>query len=165
MVAISIDEALNELSSSVDRLAVTIQPFQAFLAYSQGETFLQKLSQTSQNSHCTCVVRGIPAKTTMAMVEENFNLQLSRESLCIAHSVVDETEGNSCAATVTFQSEKEGRQRSCETLKNEFNGSRWLGTTSTISVVDDFMGLTPLSGAADAKIQYVHTSSHHSALT
>lgn len=142
MVAISIDEALNELSSSVDRLAVTIQPFQAFLAYSQGETFLQKLlaeseeetnripsfvgglkpgahviaskpafqqtlppafSQTSQNSYCTCVVRGIPAKTTMAMVEENFNLQLLRESPCIAHSVVDETEGNSCAATVTNQ--------------------------------------------------------------
>lgn len=48
MVAISIDEALNELSSSVDRLAVTIQPFQAFLAYSQGETFLQKLLAESE---------------------------------------------------------------------------------------------------------------------
>lgn len=42
------------------------------------------------------------------MVEENFNLQLSRESPCIAHSVVDETKGNSCAATITFRSEKEG---------------------------------------------------------
>lgn len=33
---------MDELSSSVDRLTATVQPFQAFLAYSQGETFLQK---------------------------------------------------------------------------------------------------------------------------
>ena len=89
------------------------------------------------------------------MVEDNFNLQMSRESPCIAHLVVDETQGNSCAATVTFRQEKKGRKRSCETLRKEFNGSRWLGKNSTISVVDSFMGLTPLSGAADAKIQYV----------
>lgn len=33
---------MDELSSSVDRLTATVQTFQAFLAYSQGETFLQK---------------------------------------------------------------------------------------------------------------------------
>ena len=104
--------------------------------------------------YLTCSVRGIPAKTTRSMVEENFNLQISHESPCIAH-VIDESQGNSCAATVTFRQERKGRKRSCETLKKEFNGSHWLGKTSTISVVDDFMGLTPLSGAADAKIQYV----------
>lgn len=105
--------------------------------------------------YLTCTVRGIPAKTTKSMVEENFNLQIHQESPCIAHSVIDETQGNSCAATVTFRQERKGRKRSCETLKKAFNGSNWLGKTSTISVVDDFMGLTPLSGAADAKIQYV----------
>ena len=193
MVAISISEALNELSSSVDRLTATVQTFQAFLAYSQGETFLQKRlaeseDKTSRNrsllgglksgSHgiaskpasemaipskfsqislksLTCAVRGIPAKTTRSMVEENFNLQISPRSPCIAHSVVDDTQGNSCVATVTFRRERKGLKRSCETLKKDINGSHWLGKTSTISVVDDFMGLTPLSGAADAKIQYV----------
>lgn len=57
------------------------------------------------------------------------------------------------------------KKNGCEALKNEFNGSDGQGTISTISVVDDFIGLIPLSDAADAKIQYVHTSSHHSALT
>lgn len=33
---------MDELSSSVDRLMATVETFQAFLAYSQGETFLQK---------------------------------------------------------------------------------------------------------------------------
>ena len=33
---------MDELSSSVARLTATVQPFQAFLAYSQGETFLLK---------------------------------------------------------------------------------------------------------------------------
>lgn len=96
------------------------------------------------------------------MVEENFNLQISHESPCIAH-VIDESQGNSCAATVTFRQERKGRKRSCETLKKEFNGSHWLGKTSTISVVDDFMGLTPLSGAADAKIHvyFVHGLGGH----
>ena len=37
-----IDEAVDELSSSVDRLTATVQTFQAFLSYSQGETFLLK---------------------------------------------------------------------------------------------------------------------------
>lgn len=51
VVVISIDEALNELSSSVDRLTATVQTFQAFLAYSQGETFLQKcLAEAEKNT-------------------------------------------------------------------------------------------------------------------
>ena len=33
---------MDELSSSGARLTATVQPFQAFLAYSQGETFLLK---------------------------------------------------------------------------------------------------------------------------
>lgn len=36
-----------------------------------------------------------------------------------------------------------------------FNGSKFRGLSSTISVADDFIGLTPLSGAANAPIQYV----------
>lgn len=105
--------------------------------------------------YLTCAVRGLPANTTKDMVEENFKMQISSESPCIVHLVADETQGNSRAATVTFRQERKGRKRSCETLRKQFNGSKWLGTNSTISVVDDFLGLTPLSGAADAEIQYV----------
>lgn len=105
--------------------------------------------------YVTCAVRGLPANTTKEMVEDNFNMRISPESRCTAHLVADETQENSRAATVTFRNEKKGRRRSCETLIKEFNGSQWLGTSSTISVVDDFMGLTPLFGAADSKIQYV----------
>lgn len=105
--------------------------------------------------HLTCAVRGLPANTTKEMVEENFNFGISPESRCTAHLVTDETQDNSRAATVTFRNEKKGRKRSCETLRKEFDGSKWRGTSSTISVVHDFMGLMPLSGAADSKIQYV----------
>lgn len=38
----SIEEVVNELSSSVNRLTKRVETFQAFLAYSQGTTFLQK---------------------------------------------------------------------------------------------------------------------------
>ena len=105
--------------------------------------------------HLTCAVRGLPANTTKDMVEENFKMRISSESPCIVHLVADETQGNSRAATVTFRQERKGRKRSCETLRKEFNGSKWLGTNSTISVGYDFLGLTPLFGAADAEIQYV----------
>lgn len=105
--------------------------------------------------YLTCAVRGIPANTKKNAVANNFNMRISPESPCVAHVVADESQGNLCAATVTFRRETKGKKRSCETLRKEFNGSTWLGTSSTISVVDDFMGLTPLSGAADADIQYV----------
>lgn len=88
-------------------------------------------------------------------VEENFNSRISPESPCKVHVVTDETHENSCAATVTFQDEAKGRKRKCEDLKKEFNASKWIGKSSTISVVDDFMGLTPLFGTADARKQYV----------
>lgn len=105
--------------------------------------------------HLTCVVRGLPPNTTREDVEDNFKLRISSASPCKVHVVTDETHGNSRAATVTFQDEAKGKKRSCETLKKEFNASKWLGTSSTISVGDDFMGLTPLFGTADATIQYV----------
>ncbi|MCJ1461653.1 hypothetical protein MMC07_000250 [Pseudocyphellaria aurata] len=113
--------------------------------------------------YLTCAVRGIPANTKKESVANNFNVRISRESPCIAHVVADETQGNSCAATVTFRRETKGQKRSCETLRKEFNGSTWQGTSSTISVVDDFMGLTPLSGTADADVHvyFVHGLGGH----
>lgn len=41
-----------------------------------------------------------------------------------------------------------------EKIGKEFNLSKWPKKGSLLSVLDDFIGLTPLSGAADAKIQY-----------
>lgn len=105
--------------------------------------------------HLTCAVRGLPPQTTRQMVQDNFNLTIHPESACLSGAVVEESQGNSCSTTVTFTKERNGRKRSCETLRDQFNGSYFRGQSSTISVTSDFLGLTPLSGNRKAPIQYV----------
>lgn len=46
------------------------------------------------------------------------------------------------------------RTQSAVILRKLLNESNWPKKSSILSVVDDFIGLTPLSGAADARIQY-----------
>lgn len=104
--------------------------------------------------YLTTTVRGLPRGTTTRSVEHNFNLSIDPESPCISGPVVDEVQGNTCSTTVTFRNEKRGKRRSCEALKEAFNRSSFRGLSTTISVADDFLGLTPLAGPADAPIQY-----------
>ena len=105
--------------------------------------------------YVTATVRGLPHDATQANVEDNFNPAISPESPCVVSPVVDETQGHTRTTTVTFRNEKKGRKRSVEELIKSFNRSSFRGLSSTISVADHFIGLTPLSGAADAPIQYV----------
>ena len=88
-------------------------------------------------------------------MESNFNLSIDPHSPCVAGPVVDELQGNTCSTTVTFRNEKHGKHRSCEALREHFNRSNFRGLSTTISVTDDFFGLTPLFGEADAPVQYV----------
>ena len=106
--------------------------------------------------HTTATVRGLPKGTTKTEVEDFFNLSIDINSPCVAGTVVDELQGNTCSATVTFRNEKHGKRRTSQKLIEEFNASAFRGSTSsTISVTDSFLGLTPLAGEADAPVQYV----------
>lgn len=108
--------------------------------------------------YVTATVRGLPPYATQFHVQNNFNPAISVESPCVVSPVVDEIQGDSRTTTVTFRNEKKGRKRTVDELINFFNRSRFGGLSSTISVADHFIGLTPLSGAADAPIQYVSAS-------
>lgn len=103
--------------------------------------------------HLTTTVRGLPPGTTRREVEHNFNQSLDLGNPCIAGPVVDEVQGRTRSTTVTFRNEKHGRD--CDKIMASFNGSHFRGQNATISVTDDFLGLTPLAGEADAPVQYV----------
>ena len=103
--------------------------------------------------YTTAAIRGLPKGTTKSQVEDNFNQRIDTNSPCVAGPVVDELQGNTCSTTVTFRDEKHGRHRN--KLIEEFNASTFLGAPSqTISVTDNFLGLTPLAGETDAPVQY-----------
>ena len=108
--------------------------------------------------YATTTVRGLPRGTARIDVERFFNLSIDPDSPCVAGPIVEELQGNTCSTTVTFRNEKHGKHRSCESLRDHFNRSKFRGLSATISVTGDFFGLTPLSGEADAPVQYVHPS-------
>ncbi|KAL2047637.1 hypothetical protein N7G274_000679 [Stereocaulon virgatum] len=102
--------------------------------------------------YTTTTVRGLPRGTTRSDVENYFDLSIDPHSPCVAGPVVDELQGNTCSTTVTFRNEKHGKHRTCESLKEYFNRSNFRGLSTTISVTNDFFGLTPLSGKVDASV-------------
>lgn len=102
--------------------------------------------------YAACTVRGLPSATTKRNVEDHFSLP--PDSQCVVGPVVDLQDGTRLT-TVIFRKEKSGLKRSCEDLIKAFNRSSFRGGSNTISVKDDFRGLTPLSGAVNAPIQYV----------
>ena len=103
--------------------------------------------------YLTATVRGLPTGTTARQVEDNFNSSIHPESPCIAGPIVEELQGGTCSTTVTFQKERKGQKRGCETLKEQFHRSHFGGLQSTISVSDEFLGLNALAGRADAPVQ------------
>lgn len=105
--------------------------------------------------YLTCSVRGLPLNTTKSAVEDHFNAQMHPDTPCAVSKIVEDVRGHSSAATVTFRKEKRGRARSCGSLREAFNRSGFRGGSKLLSVTDDFLGLTPLSGPVDAPIQYV----------
>ncbi len=104
--------------------------------------------------HTTATVRGLPKGTTKSQVEDHFNQQIDTNSPCVVGPVVDELQSNTCSTTVTFRDERHGRHRTSQKLIEGFNASGFRGTSSTISVTDKFLGLTPLAGEIDAPVQY-----------
>ncbi len=102
--------------------------------------------------YVACTVRGLPPATTKSHVMDHFNLP--SDSQCVVGPVVDLQDGNKLT-TVVFRNEKSGLKRSCEDLMKAFNRASFRGGSNTISVKDDFKGLTPLSGAINAPVQYV----------
>ena len=115
---------------------------------------LKVLARTALMGHTTAVVHGLPKGTTKGQVEDHFNQQIHINSPCVAGTVVDEVQGDTCSTTVTFRDEKHGQRRTSQKLIREFNASGFRGTSGTISVTDGFLGLTPLAGNIDAPVQY-----------
>jgi len=104
--------------------------------------------------HLSTTVRGLPPDVSKEDIR-NFFQNSPDISSCVIGPIIKDSRNGSCSTTVTFQSKKHGR--SCEKIKESFHGLAFYGNrTSTLSVTDDFLGLTALAGEHEAPVQYVN---------
>ena len=98
-------------------------------------------------------VRGLPPNVTKPQVRDYFTRSSDIES-CVVGPIVGDDKAAKCSTTVTLQKKK--HSRSWDKIRDSFNGSAFHGSNATtISVSDDFLGLTALAGEPTAPIQYV----------
>ena len=96
-------------------------------------------------------VRGLPPNITKGEIRDYFGSSPDLAN-CVVGPIAKDIQNNGCSATVILQAKKHGR--SLQDIKDSFHGSAlYGGNTTRISVGDNFLGLTALSGDVHAPIQ------------